>query len=152
MLNKATFLAAAVVLFSGCASVPMANKSLSDQAKLFTAPPEGQAGLYIYRDSNFGASLKKDIWVDGVCVGESAPKTFFYETVEGGRQHTISTESEFSPNNLRILVESGVNYFIRQSIKVGVLVGGAKLQMVSATKGQKAVSALPLAQGGGCSN
>lgn len=151
MLKKLTVVAAAVLFFSGCASVPMTTKAQSDQAKLFTAPPEGQSGLYIYRDSNFGTALKKDIWVDGKCVGESAPKTFFYQAVAGNKEHTISTESEFSPNDLKLLVKSGVNYFIRQSIKLGVFVGGAKLEVVDTTKGENAVKGLSLAQGGVCS-
>lgn len=151
MLGKFTTVVAFTLFVSGCASVPMAEKTQSDQAKLFTAPPEGQSGLYIYRDSNFGGALKKDIWVDGDCVGESAPKTFFYRAVAGDVEHTVSTESEFSPNDLKILVKSGVNYFIRQSIKMGVFVGGAKLEVVDESKGVEAVKGLTLAKGGTCS-
>ena len=151
MLNKLTVAAVVTLFVSGCASVPMANKAQSDEAKLFTAPPAGQSGLYIYRDSNFGGALKKDIWVDGDCVGESAPKTFFYRAVTGDVEHTVSTESEFSPNDLKLLVKSGVNYFIRQSIKMGVFVGGAKLEVVEENKGVEAVRGLTLAEGGTCS-
>lgn len=151
MLTKLAALTALALFVTGCASVPMANKAESDQAKSFAAPPEGQSGLYIYRDSNYGGALKKDIWVDGKCIGESAPKTFFYTTVAGDATHTISTESEFSPNNLELFVKSGVNYFIRQSIKMGVFVGGAKLQVVEEKQGVNAVKGLTLAQGGACS-
>jgi hypothetical protein len=151
MLTKLMLVAAAMLLVSGCASVPMASQSQSDELKRFSAPPEGQAGLYIYRDSNFGAALKKDIWIDGNCVGESAPKTFFHALVGGDSEHTVSTESEFSPNDLKIFVKSGVNYFIRQSIKVGVFVGGARLTAVETEKGENAVRKLSLAESGNCS-
>ena len=151
MLGKIAVLLAMGLFVTGCASVPMANKDQSDQLKLFAAPPEGQAGIYIYRDSNFGAALKKDIWIDGKCVGESAPKTFFHEIVAGDQEHTISTESEFSPNDLKLFVKSGVNYFIRQSIKMGVFVGGARLTEVQASKGEDAVKRLSLAEAGTCS-
>ncbi len=38
---------------------------------------------------------------------------FFYEEVVGEEEHTVSTESEFSPNDLLLFVENGKNYFIR---------------------------------------
>ena len=119
MLNKIALIFVVTILFSGCASVPMASKESSDRAKLFGPPPQGRAGLYIYRGSGLGTALKKDIWVDGKCVGESAPNVFFYEDVAGNQEHTISTESEFSPNTLKLATASDTNYFIRQYIKFG---------------------------------
>ena len=138
-------------LITGCASVKMESNELSDKVKKFPAPSNGNSGLYIYRDSTLGAALKKDIWVDGKCIGESAPKVFFYTEVAGGKEHVVATESEFSPNELSILVEAGKNYFIRQFIKFGVFVGGADLEIISEEKGKAAVEKLELAKAGSCS-
>ncbi len=90
------FVAVAVVLLAGCATVPMAGKGTTRQAKFFRPPTNGSAGLYVYRDSSLGSAFKKDIFVDGHCLGQSAPKVFFYQEVAGNQNHTISTESEFS--------------------------------------------------------
>ncbi|MCP5306766.1 MAG: DUF2846 domain-containing protein [Chromatiaceae bacterium] len=139
------------LVLGGCASVPMESVEQSMDAKQFNPPPANKAGLYIYRDSSFGAALKKDIWVDGRCVGESAPNTFFYEVVGGDVAHTISTESEFSPNNLAINTDAGKNYFVRQYIKFGVFVGGAGLELMDTEAGMNAVSKLELAKSGTCS-
>ncbi|VAX08448.1 FIG00698560: hypothetical protein [hydrothermal vent metagenome] len=98
-----------------------------------------------------GQALKKDIWIDGKCVGESASDTFFYEEVTGDEEHKISTESEFSPNDLMIKTEIGKNYFIEQYIKFGVFVGGAGLTLVNNEEGMEAVSKLELAKKGTCS-
>ena len=98
-----------------------------------------------------GAALKKDIWLDGKCVGESAPNTFFYQEVKGNAQHTVSTESEFSANDLLIKTDAGKNYFVRQYIKFGLVVGGAGLEAVSEEKGIAAVQKLGMAQNGRCS-
>ncbi len=137
-------------LFTGCASVKMESKQASDKAKQFAQPESGKSGLYTYRDSFVGKALKKDIWVDGKCIGESAPDVFFYTQVTGGN-HVISTEAEFSPNDLAVLVEAGKNYFIRQYIKLGVFVGGAGLELVPEEEGKAAVAKLELATPGACS-
>jgi hypothetical protein len=151
MLKKLSVVVAVSCLLSACASVPMESKEVSNKAKSFAPPSEGNAGLYIFRDSTLGASLKKDIWVDGKCIGESAPNVFFYEEVKGDMEHKISTESEFSSNDFVIKTLSGENYFVRQYIKFGVFVGGANLELVDPADGKKAVSGLDMATKGNCS-
>jgi Protein of unknown function (DUF2846) len=141
----------AALLMSGCASVDMATKADSAKAKEFNAPSQGNAGVYVYRDSFVGKALKKDVWINGKCVGESAPDVFFYTEVEGGKKHKVDTESEFSPNTLELMFEAGKNYFIRQYIKLGVFVGGAGLEQVPEEKGKKDVAKLELAKPGKCS-
>ena len=137
---------------TGCASVPMETAEKNLMAKQFNPPSEGSAGLYFYRSSFVGKALKKDIWVDGKCIGETAPDIFFYETVDGDTNHKVSTESEFSPNDLLIKVKSGMNYFIRQYIKMGIFVGGAGLELIDEEKGKEEVSKLNMATKGTCSN
>lgn len=152
MFKKVALAATAAVVLglAGCASVPMASDQQSDQAKRFPAPDAGNAGLYIYRDSFMGKALKKDIFVDGKCLGQSANEVFFYTQVAGNTKHTISTESEFSPNQLTLYTKAGDNYFIRQYIKMGVFVGGADLETVSAEKGKSEVEDLDMAVNGQC--
>lgn len=136
---------------SGCATVPMEGKERADAVKAFNQPSEGHSGLYIYRAGTFGGALKKDIWVDGKCIGETAPNVFFYEEVLGDQDHKVSTESEFSPNDLLVRTDVGRNYFIRQYIKFGVFVGGAGLELVSEEEGKKAIQGLEMAIKGTCS-
>lgn len=137
--------AAAILLMSGCASVPMASASQDAELKSFAPPPEGTAGVYIYRNSFVGQALKKNLYLNGEFLGESANKTYFYRQVEPG-EHTVSTESEFSDNAFKFVAEAGLNYFIRQYIKMGVFVGGANLEMVSEEEGKKGVLSSGLAQ------
>lgn len=139
------------LLFVGCATVPMASKDDSAKFKSFNPPSEGNAGIYIYRGMGPGTALKKDIWIDEKCIGESAPNVFFYQEVLGNKDHKISTESEFSPNDLLVKTEAGKNYFVEQYIKMGVFVGGANLQLVSDEVGKTAISKLEMAQTGKCS-
>ncbi len=151
MLKKIMLIALVSTLFAGCASVPMEGIEKTTEAQKFNPPSEGNSGLYIYRSGSVGGSLKKDVWVDGKCIGETAPNVFFYEEVEGDKEHKISTESEFSPNDLIIKAKSGMLYFIRQYIKMGVFVGGAGLEIVDEESGKEAVRDLKLATKGTCS-
>lgn len=141
----------AVAMLSGCASVSMESKEKSNAAKNFGPPSAGNAGVYIFRSGGLGTALKKDLWIDGKCIGESAPNVFFYEEVKGDSDHTLSTESEFSPNDLILKAVTGVNYFVRQYIKMGLFVGGADLELVPEEDGKKEVSKLELAIKGTCS-
>ena len=151
MKTISALLLAASLVVSGCATVDMEPPSSSAKTKEFNAPTQGKAGLYIYRDSFMGKMLKKDIWINGKCLGESGPDVFFYTEVEGGKKHKIETESEFSPNAMELMVEPGQKYFIRQYTKVGLLVEGANLERVSEARGKAAIAKLNMAKTGTCS-
>ncbi|UAA40379.1 DUF2846 domain-containing protein [Paraneptunicella aestuarii] len=153
MKKRLSAIAITFLALSGCATVPTVSQEETNKAKQFDAPSEGNAGIYVYRiNSAFGGALKKDVWLNGKCVGETAPGIFFYEEVAGNREHTLSTESEFSPNSLMLEAESGKNYFVEQYIKMGAFVGGAGLKVVDATTGKNEVTKLDMARQGRCSN
>ena len=138
-------------LLSGCASVEMASDKDSNLAKQFNPPSPNKAGVYVYRkDTVVGAALKKDIWIDKKCIGETAKGVFFYEEVDGDKEHTISTESEFSPNDLVIKMKSGMLYFIEQYIKMGVFVGGAAVEQRDEETGKADLAELKMAKKGNC--
>lgn len=151
-MYKKMFLVAVVCsMFAGCASVPMESPEKDKAAKQFNTPPSDSAGLYIYRAGSLGGALKKDVWVDGECVGETAPDVYFYEEVAAGKEHKISTESEFSPNDLMLTTEGGKNYFIEQYIKIGLFVGGAGVRQVGEEQARETIAQLKLAKKGICS-
>jgi len=150
MFYRLLMLAVIASLFTGCASVPTESAEKTQQLKAFAPPAQGQAGVYVYRDSSFGALVKRDLWIDGECLGRSATKVFFYQTVTANQEHDFATESEFSPNHLKLFTEAGKNYFIRQYIKLGVISGGANLEVIDEAKAKKAVESLKLAVPGSC--
>ena len=152
MFKKIVFLTTTSVLFPGCASVPTEQVEVSNVLKQVKAPSANNAGLYIYRSNSVvGGALKKDVWVDDECIGETARGTFFYHEVLGDIQHKVSTESEFSPNDLMIDTKAGNNYFVKQYIKPGLIVGGAGLKLVPEAEGKQAISDLDLGIKGKCS-
>lgn len=150
MWKTASAVCLLAAFLTGCASVNMASKEASAQAKTFQPPNAGNASLYVYRNSVFGAALKKDIMIDGKCLGETASKVFFYAEVEGGKTHRIETESEFSPNGIDLTTEPDKTYFVRQYIKMGAFVGGANLEIVPAEQGKADLAELDMAVPGNC--
>ncbi|WP_447400214.1 DUF2846 domain-containing protein [Vibrio harveyi] len=151
MKNKVILCSALLLGLSGCASVPTVDSTVSNEVKSFEAPQEGNSGIYIYREDSFvGAALKKYVYVDGECIGETAPGIFFYHEVEGNKEHKVSTESEFSENHLTIYTEEGRNYFVNQYIKMGVFVGGAGVELVDENKGKAEVLKVGMAVKGNC--
>ncbi len=140
-----------MLALAGCASVPMESPEADLEAKQFAPPPEGQAGLYVYRDAALGTALKKDLWINGECLGETGYDVYFHTDVPGDADYVLSTESEFSPNDLELSMASGRNYFVEQVLKLGVFVGGARLELVEPEEGQAAIRELTLAAPGHCS-
>ncbi|WP_341660410.1 DUF2846 domain-containing protein [Vibrio sp.] len=134
-----------MLTLGGCATVPMASVEEDAAAKEFPTPPEGKSGLYIFRDTYLGPILKKTISIDGEEIGETVPSVYFYRIVDAGK-HTLSTESEFSANDLIIETESGKNHFIENYIKMGVFVGGANLVEVDEYEGRNRVREINLAK------
>lgn len=132
------------LLFSGCASVPMADKGQDQAFKSFASPAANKSGIYIYRNTFAGQALKKSVSIDGTLIGESANKVYFYVEADPG-EHKLSTESEFSDNDLLLKTEAGKNYFVEQYIKMGFFVGGANLRVVSDDEGKKGVQECSLA-------
>lgn len=130
----------------GCAKVPMAPVEQDTALKEFNPPQSDQSGIYVYRNCFVGAALKKTVYLDSKAVGESAEDVFFYTTTNPG-DHVLSTESEFSNNDLHIETEGGKNYFVEQYIKLGVFVGGANLRLVDEETGRKGVLGCGLAKG-----
>ena len=137
-----------VVLFallSGCASVPMADLEEDASRKEFSAPADGKAGLYIYRNSSFGGAVKKNIYVDQEFIGQTAPMVYHYVELSEG-EHIVTTESEFGNNDILLKAEAGVNYFVRAFMKMGLMVAGADLEQVDEAEGKKGVLACKLAK------
>lgn len=140
---------------TGCITpptVPMMDDALAKKAKMFKAPSHDKAGIYVYRISQFaGSALTKSVWIDKKCIGDTASGVFFYHEVDGNKKHTISTQSEFSPNQLTIDTKGGKLYFVEQFIKMGVFVGGADVELRDPTIGKQEVMKLNMAKIGNCS-
>ena len=138
------------ILLGGCVSVPTYSDTEKVQA-LESQPKDGFSRIYVYRDNTpFGAALRKDIAIDGKCLGQSSMGVFFFRDVTGNCEHEVSTQSEFSPNSLTLYTEANKKYYLRQYMKLGVFVGGANLEVISEEEALKDLEKCKLAVPGTC--
>ena len=128
---------------SGCASVPLASKEEDNSQKEFKQPSNDKSGIYIYRKANLGMALKKTIKVNGKEICETADSTYFYLTVAPG-QHLLQTESEIGYNDAELNTVGGENYYIKQWLRPGLIVGGAHLSIMDKEQAQKDIQSLKL--------
>ncbi|TCV96384.1 uncharacterized protein DUF2846 [Luteibacter rhizovicinus] len=138
MIHKyiAAAIVAVVLVVSGCASVPMANKGADAEAKQF-APIADKATVYIYRDEIMGAAIKMHLLVDGAAVGDTAAKTYVQIFLSPG-QHVITSKAE-NDTTLSVDVQAGRSYYVWQEVKMGILYARSALHLVDESKGQTAV-------------
>lgn len=140
MLKNLLIISALVstVLFSGCASVPMASNNQDSAMKTFKHPTSDKAGLYVFRDTFRGQGLKKVIYIDGVPFAETANNVYFYIQLSPGT-HTIATETDFKNHSVTFEAEGGKNYFAEQFIIMSLTQGIAGIKMVDEVTGKRGV-------------
>jgi len=145
------FTLTATLLISGCASVEMASKAESAKAKEFNSPVKALLAFTFTVTALLAWPSRKTYGLMESASARVRRMCFSIRQVEGGKNHKVDTESEFSPNTLELMFEAGKNYFIRQFIKIGVFVGGAGLEQISEENGKIDIAKLEMAKSGRCS-
>ncbi|WP_066185052.1 MULTISPECIES: DUF2846 domain-containing protein [unclassified Guyparkeria] len=129
--------AAALLLLSGCASVPMAPMDKDAEAKSF-APPAGQGALYIFRDEVFGAAIPMTVSINGHVIGQTASKTYFWLALDPG-SYRVESHTE-NVSTLPVTVTAGSNTYVWQEVKMGMWMARSLLQEVDAERGRQGVT------------
>lgn len=137
-------LAAAALVLSGCASVPMGDPQKDAALKTFKIAPD-KAGIYVYRNESMGAAIKMDVAINGQPMGQTAAKTYLYKEVTPGK-YTITSKAE-NTDALDVDAKPGTLTFIWQEVKMGFMMARSKLQLMSETEGRKGVMETSLAAG-----
>jgi hypothetical protein len=146
-MKYATSLAKIAVIGSfaflyGCASVNKAPAADDAAAKAFQPKP-GVAQVYVYRNETLGAAVSMPVTVDGKLAGSTGANTYFKFDLAPGK-HRITSQGDGSVLDLD--AEAGKLYFVWQEVKMGLMSGGSKLQVVDSEKGRKGVAECSLIQ------
>lgn len=125
-------------LLTGCAASGPTHKSMSASIPALKAD---QGRVFFYRNNSMlGAAVQPAIKLDGAVVGESKPGGFFYvDTNTGSHQAMTSTEAT---NKVSFVLDKGEVKYVRTKIQMGLLVGHAVPELVSADVANKELGEL----------
>ena len=133
------------MVFSGCASVPLASPEQDTQAKQFRVPP-GKSRIYVYRNESMGGAIKIAVTLDGKVMGQTAPKTYFAVDVAPGK-HELTCLAENNAS-LSVNAPAGKPVFVWQEMKMGAWSARCALNQVSDPVGREGVMESSMAQSG----
>ncbi len=136
-MKKFLIAALAALCLAGCASVPMADAAADAEAKKFV-PPADKAGVYIYRNTNFGGAIKMPVSIDGEQIGVTAGKVYLYKEIDPGN-HIVVSKAE-NTESLVIDVEKGKLYYVWQQVRMGAWKARCSLFLKDEDEGQKGVN------------
>jgi hypothetical protein len=137
---RSFFVVLTVVVVSSCASVqkPVLEKKLNAKQAITasTIATPSSAQVYVYRNETLGGALSMPVRVNGKLVGKTGPKTFLTLNLPAGT-HKFTSQGDKS--TLEVTTENGKIYYIWQEVKIGLISGGSKLQLVDEKKGREGV-------------
>lgn len=125
-----------LLLLSGCASAPRADKEHDRQAKTFTPKPN-MSNIYIYRDVFYvGAGSSFQVTLNEQRVGQLDNGTFLHLEVPPGTYSIFSKIAQmgftFTGGTANVKAKEGKNYFFQQN--------DSDIEQVDAENGKAAVS------------
>lgn len=138
LVTKLTIVASVLVM-TGCASINKAPASVDAESKQFTSQ------VYVYRNETLGAALSMPVTVDGKLAGTTGPNSYFKFNLPAGA-HKFTSQGDGS--QLDLSTELGKLYYVWQEVKMGVMSGDSKLQLVSEEVGKKGVAECTQIQSG----
>lgn len=130
-------ISALLIIFTGCATVPVASMEDDALAKRFVADPD-RSLIYLYRNEFFGAAFSMPVTIDGQVAGKTIPFSFFKWDVPPG-EHVIKSFAE-NESSLRVVTKPGKSHFVRQEIKMGVWQPRSQLYEVGEEQGVSAIN------------
>jgi len=103
---------------------------------------EGKAIVYIIRPSLLGALVRIGVVCDDQPLGSTMAKQYIFAILDPGK-HTFSAHTE-NKASLDIILEAGKIYYIKQKVKMGLVVARVGLELMSESDGRKALNSLKL--------
>lgn len=125
-----------VGLIASCASTTQYVK-LPDFSS--TADPE-VARIYVIRPTAYGSARKMKIYEDDVLIGKLGPKSYLCWEVDEGRillKSTLGNEDYYA-----IEAKKGKTYYVRQRLRVGMVVSQTDLEFMDEEKAIAAINKL----------
>ena len=133
--------------------MPTNGKSLNSSRNVATCevvmpagsgvPVPGGSVIYVYRNESLGAALSMPVTLNGKLAGTTGARSYLRLEVPAGT-HNLASQGDGS--KLTVTTEPGKVYYVWQEVKMGLVSGGSKLQIVPEDVGKKGVMESALIQ------
>lgn len=99
------------------------------------------ARIYLIRPSSFANGVKMKVFCDDKLIGKTGPRSYLAWEVKEG-EYIIKSNSTGSKDYYTINAKAGKTYYIRQTLTMGWVVSGAKLESLEENEGQNLLKKL----------
>jgi hypothetical protein len=128
---------AALLLATGCASVPMAPPDEDAAGKRFEPAPAGQAVLYVFRESVYGGAFSMPVMVGPRPLGNLAADTWFRVVLEPG-SYEVRCNMETSAS-VPVQLSGGETRYVEAAIRFGLATPRCAMTEVNAATARTAI-------------
>ena len=125
-LTKISSVILLAVALSACAT----HGSLyRDTLARYAPVKDGEARLFVYRSSSFGALIQPSVYLDGVKIGDAVPDSYIVRDIPvGAHQIKVTTEVE---KTYDFTAQPKQTTYIRLAPSIGWVVGRIQIEPVS---------------------
>jgi len=98
------------------------TRRVEGKSPIETAPPAGKALVYVLAPTYEGGSIQNKVSADRVWIGVNQYKSYFVVALEPGA-HDFCTKTGQNANHLKLDLEAGRSYFLKQDTLMGNGIG-----------------------------
>ena len=120
-----------VFLLSGCASTTQYVKAPSDNNTGKSMNNETMAQIYVLRPSSFGSAVTYKIYQGETFIGELGPKSYLSWVVNPSEGEVSIISKAENYDMLRLVPKARSTYYIKQKVKMGLIMARTKLEWMN---------------------
>jgi len=115
------------------------NVAVTEIAGKNMTPIGEKATVYVIRNSIVGSLIRMVVECNGMKIGSTKAKQYLYTLLDPGAYTFVSTTPE-NKASLDITLEAGKTYYIKQKVKMGIVVARTGLELMNEADAKKALN------------
>jgi len=104
------------------------------KAALESAPPEGRAALFIYRDQFMARAVGSVVVIDGTDIGQLRGSTFYRVDLAPGEHRVLSTMTNVKDAAASVTLAAGDRAYLRVALKMTMTATRQQLETIPAAE------------------
>lgn len=136
-MKNILYIIALIATLTSCATTRQFVQLPDSNAKV-----NNDALIYVLRPATMGAAIKFKIYQDGKPIGELGPKSYLKWMVKPNDKGIIITSESENVANLTFRPQPGKVYYIKQKVKMGIVIARTKLIFLDNDEGKEILKKL----------